>query len=134
MKTLRKIWVLAAVVWLTSCLAMVVMTLVSSTFAPGFLATSYVWITLVLSATTFALYGYDKLRAAREKSRIPENSLHLLALFGGWPGGVLGQQYFRHKTLKIRFRIILTAIVVFHWIAAATWFWMTRAPDAAPPG
>jgi uncharacterized membrane protein YsdA (DUF1294 family) len=40
--------------------------------------------------------------------------LHLLALLGGWPGAVLGQQLFRHKTKKVVFRLVLWLILALH--------------------
>ncbi|MEZ6059297.1 MAG: DUF1294 domain-containing protein [Planctomycetaceae bacterium] len=131
MKTLQKLWTGVALVWLTICVVVSVMTLASSTFAPGIVATVYVWTTSILSAAAFGLYGYDKLRAERDKSRISEKSLHLVALCGGWPGAVMGQQYFRHKTLKLTFRAMLAAIVLLHWTAAGIWFWLSRTPPAA---
>jgi uncharacterized membrane protein YsdA (DUF1294 family) len=35
---------------------------------------------------------------------VPEARLHLLALVGGWPGGLLAQQFLRHKSVKPSFR------------------------------
>jgi hypothetical protein len=37
--------------------------------------------------------------------RVPENTLHLSALMGGWPGSIIGQQKLRHKTKKNSFRV-----------------------------
>ncbi|WP_310737582.1 DUF1294 domain-containing protein [Inhella gelatinilytica] len=53
-----------------------------------------------LSTALFILYGLDKWAAVRGRDRIAEASLHALALLGGWPGALLGQQVFRHKTAK----------------------------------
>jgi uncharacterized membrane protein YsdA (DUF1294 family) len=54
---------------------------------------------------TFCLYGLDKSAARRDQRRIKESTLHLLSLFGGWPGAMLGQKVFRHKTKKLSFRV-----------------------------
>jgi uncharacterized membrane protein YsdA (DUF1294 family) len=35
-------------------------------------------------------------------------------MFGGWPGAVLGQQFFRHKTVKTSFQMQHTLILVAH--------------------
>lgn len=51
-----------------------------------------------LNALTVLLYGLDKIAARNGWRRIPEFILHLLALLGGWPGAVLAQRVFRHKT------------------------------------
>lgn len=58
----------------------------------------------VLSLLAFLCYGIDKLAARRGWSRIPERRLHLLALLGGWPGALLAQRLFRHKSRKPAFR------------------------------
>lgn len=64
------------------------------------------------SVILFLLYWLDKRRAQRGAWRIPEKSLHLLALLGGWPGAVIGQKLFRHKTKKRRFRLLFFVTVV----------------------
>lgn len=69
---------------------------------------------VVLSVVTFALYGWDKHRAGAGGRRIPERTLHLLALFGGWPGAFAGQQIFRHKTRKLPFQIAYWTTVAIH--------------------
>lgn len=67
---------------------------------------------VVMSAVTYALYGLDKSAARRGSRRTPESTLHLLALAGGWPGALLAQRRFRHKTRKQPFRAIFWATVV----------------------
>ncbi|WP_421850400.1 DUF1294 domain-containing protein [Marinomonas sp.] len=66
-----------------------------------------------LSLITFCFYGVDKSAAKRGKQRIRESTLHLLSLFGGWFGALLGQKVFRHKTKKLPFLLVfwLTVIV-----------------------
>lgn len=61
---------------------------------------------LVLSLTTFILYGWDKWCAKRNAERVPEFRLHMLALFGGWPGAMAGQKLFNHKSSKKSFMIL----------------------------
>lgn len=56
-----------------------------------------------LSLALFIVYGLDKWAAKRGRARVAETSLHLIALLGGWPGALLGQQVFRHKTAKPAF-------------------------------
>ena len=65
-----------------------------------------------MSFIAFVFYGYDKRQAIRNRLRVPEVILHMLALLGGTPGAFLGQLVFRHKTKKLRFRIVFLAIVL----------------------
>ncbi len=66
----------------------------------------------VMSLITFAVYAKDKSAARKGKWRTPETTLHLLALLGGWPGGVLAQRVLRHKSQKVSFRIVFWITVV----------------------
>lgn len=74
---------------------------------------------VVLSAGSFAFYGWDKAAARRGGRRTPELTLHLLALAGGWPGALLAQSVFRHKTKKQPFRSIFWCTVVVNCAALA---------------
>lgn len=59
----------------------------------------------VVSIMTFFAYRRDKYAAQNEKWRIPESALHVLAICGGWPGALIAQQRYRHKTAKTSFKI-----------------------------
>lgn len=77
----------------------------------------------VMSVVTFICYGLDKRRASRNRRRISERTLHLLELFGGWPGAVAGQILFRHKLRKLRYMAVFILICALHvvvWIAVLT--------------
>ncbi|MCW8128415.1 DUF1294 domain-containing protein [Microbulbifer halophilus] len=65
-----------------------------------------------ISALTALFYGWDKLCAVRDWRRISERTLHLLSLAGGWPGAILAQQAFNHKTSKVTFRRLFWCTVV----------------------
>ena len=54
----------------------------------------------VLSLITILAYGLDKSAAQNNRWRTQENTLHLFSLFGGWPGALIAQKIFRHKTQK----------------------------------
>jgi len=81
---------------------------------PRWLTRIYFWLTLLLSFIAFVSYGWDKRQARLSRRRIPERRLHRMALLGGWPGAVLGQQYFRHKTIKTSFRLKHSLILIAH--------------------
>jgi uncharacterized membrane protein YsdA (DUF1294 family) len=68
----------------------------------------------ILSLITFILYGMDKDRAKREAWRIPEATLHWLALLGGFTGAWLGRAVFHHKTRKGLFTFILVLSTLIH--------------------
>ena len=72
-------------------------------------------IYLAISSVTFVLYWTDKMYAQKGSRRISEKTLHLFDLFCGWPGGLLAQKIFHHKTNKTSFIIIywLTVIINF---------------------
>jgi uncharacterized membrane protein YsdA (DUF1294 family) len=53
---------------------------------------------LCMSAALFSLMGADKRLAKTGRRRVPEKTLFLLALLFGAPGGLLGMNFFRHKT------------------------------------
>ena len=53
---------------------------------------------LCMSLALFSLMGADKRLAKTGGRRVPEKTLFLLALLFGAPGGLLGMNFFRHKT------------------------------------
>lgn len=83
---------------------------------------------LVLSAVAFVMYGRDKVAATRGTWRTPEAALHLIAILGGWPGALLGQRVFRHKTRKQPFRAVFWFTVIVNCLALV-WL-LSRLPGA----
>jgi len=74
---------------------------------------SYVLLTyVVMSLLTIGFYAYDKSRAKSGEWRISEPTLHTLSLLGGWPGALMAQKWFRHKSKKQSFRITFWITVV----------------------
>ena len=72
---------------------------------------------LSLSLLTFVLYGIDKRNAIKERWRISEKTLQVFALLGGWPGALLAQQVFRHKTQKRSFIFLLWLAIFINVVA-----------------
>ena len=72
---------------------------------------------LSLSLLTFVLYGIDKRNAIKERWRISEKTLQVFALLGGWPGALLAQQAFRHKTQKRSFIFVLWLAIFINVVA-----------------
>jgi uncharacterized membrane protein YsdA (DUF1294 family) len=74
----------------------------------------------VLGAVTYLAYVVDKSNAEQGKRRIPENTLHLLSLLGGWPAALVAQHRLRHKTRKQPFRFMFWLTVVCN-LAGLVW-------------
>ena len=79
------------------------------------------WIGLA-SLLDFVLMGTDKWKAKRNRWRVPEKTLFLVALLGGSPGAILGMYAFRHKTRHWYFKWGLPAILVAQ-IALGGWLY-----------
>lgn len=65
------------------------------------------WIALLylaMSVVCLLAYAIDKSAAVAGRGRLSEQSLLMLGLVGGWPGGLLAQQLLRHKSSKASFR------------------------------
>ena len=80
----------------------------------------WAWL-LAMSAVTFVLYGYDKLQSQRQEERVlrvPELTLHVAAIAGGFAGAWAGMLLLRHKTRHQIFFVVLIAATVAHAILA----------------
>ncbi len=71
------------------------------------------------SIITFVAYGVDKASARAGGWRISEANLLVLGFIGGWPGAIVAQQVFRHKTLKTSFRSAFWGTVALNLLAFA---------------
>ncbi|KPZ15695.1 putative family protein [Pseudomonas syringae pv. viburni] len=58
--------------------------------------------------------------------RTPENVLHTVELLGGWPGALLAQQVFRHKTRKVSFQVVFWLIVLVHQALWIDWLFLGK--------
>ncbi|UGS21093.1 DUF1294 domain-containing protein [Flavobacterium cyclinae] len=67
---------------------------------------------IVINIITFLVFGYDKWQAKNNKKRISEFHLLLLAGIGGTIGGLLGMNFFKHKTNKFSFILSFYTIVI----------------------
>jgi uncharacterized membrane protein YsdA (DUF1294 family) len=77
------------------------------------------------SAAAMIVYAADKAAARRDDWRTPERTLHLLGLAGGWPGALVAQTLFRHKTRKMSFRLVFWITVAVN-CGALVWWARTR--------
>ncbi|MEE1886539.1 DUF1294 domain-containing protein [Pseudomonas carassii] len=81
------------------------------------------WLALAMyplvSLISLLLYWQDKQQARTQAWRTPEKVLHASELLGGWPGALLAQQLFRHKTRKVAYQLVFWGIVLAHQV-----FWI----------
>ena len=78
---------------------------------------------LVVSVVSFVTYRTDKQAALKNAWRVPENKMHFLDLIGGWPGGLIARQLWRHKTTKTSFVVTFWLTVIINIIASN---WLMR--------
>ena len=76
---------------------------------------------LLTSLLSVLLFWIDKRNARQDRRRIPENTLHAVELLGGWPGALIAQQLFRHKTRKASYLLVLWLIIGLHQLV-----WLDR--------
>ncbi|HET7723646.1 MAG TPA: cold shock and DUF1294 domain-containing protein [Propionibacteriaceae bacterium] len=79
-------------------------------------------VSLVLSPVAVVMYRVDKTAAVAGGWRTREATLQVVSLLGGWPGALLAQHLFRHKTRKRPFQTVywLTVVancLVLAWVA-----------------
>lgn len=81
----------------------------------------FVWF-LLINMLTMGMYGADKMAARKGLRRVPEATLLVFGVTGGWPGAIVGQQLFRHKTQKQPFKTyFLISVVVSIAVMAAVY-------------
>ena len=73
---------------------------------------------VMVSAITYAMYSHDKRQAVSAGWRVPESSLHMAELLGGWPGALLAQSRLRHKCSKTSYQFVFWSIVILFQIAS----------------
>ena len=69
---------------------------------------------LLVNAAAFLLMLIDKVKARKNRWRIPERTLLTVAALGGSLGAVLGMNLYRHKTKHPKFSIGLPCILAVH--------------------
>jgi uncharacterized membrane protein YsdA (DUF1294 family)/cold shock CspA family protein len=79
---------------------------------------------LGMSILAFIVYAQDKQSAKSGDWRTSEATLHWIDFLGGWPGAILAQLLFRHKTRKPSFQFVFWAIVAVH---IGFWAWLQIA-------
>ncbi len=81
----------------------------------------------IASSLSYIFYALDKMYAGKRMWRVPEQLLHIVDLLCGWPGALIAQQQFRHKTAKKSFQSMFWTTVVFNAAAVA---WLMNSETA----
>lgn len=71
-----------------------------------------IFLIIFINVLTFCVYAIDKRRAKTNNYRIPEQTLLLLAAFGGALGAYLSMNIFRHKTQHKKFTYAVPVMLI----------------------
>lgn len=117
----------ASGVWLASAVVLVFFAILAGLFYRNYLPVSIVAAYGGVSLVLFVMYWIDKRAATRGAQRTAENTLHLFELCCGWPGALMAQQIFRHKTRKGSYQFVFWLAVLANLGALG---WLLVAPEA----
>lgn len=107
-------------------------TLLLTWFTVSLIRLSWAWSYLfAINVVTFLLYLYDKSVAKIGLLRVPEAVLHTVTVAGGTPAAFIGQNLFRHKTVKASFRRVFWMIVIAQVVVFGLWIYLTRQTPSA---
>ncbi len=73
---------------------------------------------LAMNIIGFAIMGIDKSKAKKNKWRISEKTIFVIALLGGSIGVKMGMQQYRHKTQHKKFVYGIPSIIIIQLIVA----------------
>ncbi|MBN2733799.1 MAG: DUF1294 domain-containing protein [Methanomicrobiaceae archaeon] len=77
---------------------------------------------ILLNIIALLAFAIDKRKARKGKWRTPEKTLLILSLIGPF-GAVFGMKLFRHKTMKLKFKLVYL-FVILHLLAIGTIIFM----------
>ena len=66
-----------------------------------------------INIVSFFLYGIDKYKAKKNKWRISEATLLMIAVIGGSIGAWVGMRLWHHKTMHKKFKYGIPVIIIF---------------------
>lgn len=74
----------------------------------------FICITIFWNIIVFSIYALDKYLAKKDKRRIPEKNLILIAILIGSLGALLSMLFFKHKIKKNKFKILIPMFLITH--------------------
>jgi len=115
-------------VWVAAAVVLVFFAILAGLFHQGYLPVSILAAYGGVSLVLFVMYWIDKRAAQRGAQRTAEKTLHLFELCCGWPGALMAQQVFRHKTRKGSYQFVFWLAVLANIGVLA---WLLIAPEAS---
>ncbi len=91
---------------------MMFVALVGLSYYLGYTPVLVLMVFVLASLITYRFYAKDKKAAIKGDWRVPEKTLHGLALCCGWPGALIAQARLRHKTKKVSFLVVFWITVL----------------------
>jgi len=115
-------------VWVAAAVVLVFFSILAGLFHQSYMPLSIPAAYGGASLVLFVMYWIDKRAAQRGGQRTAENTLHLFELCCGWPGALMAQQVFRHKTRKGSYQFVFWLAVLANLGALG---WLLVAPEAS---
>ena len=86
-----------------------------------------IWYLLLgIQGADVTLMAIDKWAASRNKSRVSERVLFILAALGGSPAILLSMWMFKHKTSKVSFQFWFAVAVILQVLVIAGVWWVVK--------
>jgi len=86
-----------------------------------------IWnLLLGIQGADVTLMAIDKWAASRNKSRVSERVLFILAALGGSPAILLSMWMFKHKTSKVSFQFWFAVAVILQVLVIAGVWWVVK--------
>lgn len=93
--------------------------------------TTYIFYYYIsINALSFLISALDKLKAKKNKWRVKEKTLHIFSFLGGVYGSILFMIIFRHKTKKMKFKIITAIAFLINTAIIGYWLYLKYFPSS----
>jgi uncharacterized membrane protein YsdA (DUF1294 family)/cold shock CspA family protein len=109
-------------------LAVFFLLFVANSVREGKLPVAVLGLYIMASSLAFVFYKRDRAMAETHQRKLPENTLHLWSLIGGWPGAALAQKLAHPRSRRRSFQIVYWITIVLNGIA---FFWMLSPQGSA---
>ncbi len=83
--------------------------------------TACIVVYFFINIFSFVFYGMDKKRAEKRLYRVSENKLIGLSFLGPF-GAFVAMKFFRHKTKRRKFKIVIPLFIVLHIVCISIYY------------